>query len=262
MGAYCKSCKFYKISIKTQEISSFSVQFSNMKSLLTLLLLCCLHTTYAIENERALIVVIDLAEKATNHKKMYINETTKAVKRIKKITAGYYSKLIILHRKIATKKYDLEQLEKLAQDDSVKVIDSIIYVHGKNEFYKNGPSLCFVDGESCVNVQELATQINSIPGLQQKLRALYSDACWGEYHLNSWIDAGFKIASGSKGVDSNRSIDLKRFLKKWISGESFKTSIDHANSSFISDIMDEVIKNGNSHKEILGNELLTIQSEI
>src|SRR5690606_37949102 len=131
-----------------------------------------------------------------------------------------------------------------------------------NETYKNGPSLCFVDGEECINTRELADEIIKIPNLNNKLRAVYSDACWGTTHMEAWLEAGYKIVSGSRGVDSNRSTDLKRFLQRWTKGENFGDSIDHANGSIMSDIMDAVIKNGNSHKDILGNSKITINSEL
>jgi hypothetical protein len=90
-----------------------------------------------------------------------------------------------------------------------------------------------------------------------KLRALYSDACHGSKHSQDWLNAGFKVVAGSKSVDGNKSLDMKRFLRFWIKGKSFKESINHANSSFLGPFMDKSIQ-ADSTKIISGNEGLSI----
>ncbi|PIP89779.1 MAG: hypothetical protein COW01_07915 [Bdellovibrionales bacterium CG12_big_fil_rev_8_21_14_0_65_38_15] len=207
---------------------------------------------------RALVVVIDLAEQASKHKILYRLETNRANKRIIKYLSKSYSKIIILDKKEATKNNFLNSLKELALDKNIETIDSIVYLHGKNDKYTTGPSICFVQDLLCTNIYSLAKQILAIPNLQHKLRALYSDACWGEQHLNGWLESGFKVAAGSRGVDSNHSTDLKRFMKKWSKGASFSEAIDHANNTFFTKISDRLISDADSTKEILGDDSIVI----
>lgn len=219
-------------------------------------------STCFASNGRALLVVIDLAEEAAKLKPMYRAETKTAVKRIQRLTRGHYDRLIIHHRKEATRENFLRSLEELLNDPAVKTIDTIIYVHGKNAKYSNGPSLCFVGETPCTSVTELSVQVAALSNSQIKLRALYSDACWGKFHLDAWISAGYKVANGSVGVDSNHSLDLRRFLKKWVAGESFQTANNFANSARFTRVTDWLIENADSFKVIEGNVKIKITDDL
>lgn len=214
----------------------------------------------ALAHTRGLVVVIDLAEEASKHKGMYRTETKVAVQRIKRITRGHYDRLTILHRQQATRENFLQALESHLLDESVDVVDTIIYVHGKNELYQNGAALCFVGDAPCTAAKDLAESISRFKNSQTKLRALYSDACWGKSHLSAWMAAGFKVANGSRGVDSNHSLDLRRFLDRWVRGESFEASTHFANKALLTRLTDKVIKDANSFKEVSGDGLISIET--
>jgi hypothetical protein len=204
-------------------------------------------------DSKALVVVIDLAEQASGHKIMYKSETSVAVKAIKRLTKGHYDHVIIHHRFEATRANFLQSLEMLFSDPTVTTIDTIVYLHGKNGSYVNGPSVCFVGENPCVNVKDLAMQISLHPEAKNKLRFLYSDACWGRFHLDSWLLAGFKVASGSIGVDANQSVDLRRFLKHWMVGKTFSEAISFANRAPVTKLTDALIRKANSIKLTSGD---------
>lgn len=221
-----------------------------------------LSSTCFASNGRALLVVIDLAEEATKLKPMYRAETKTAVKRIQRLTQGHYDRLIIHHRKEATRENFLGSLDELLNDPSVRTIDTIIYVHGKNAQYSNGPSLCFVGETPCPSADEVSHQVAALAHSATKLRALYSDACWGKFHLDAWISAGFKVANGSVGVDSNHSLDLRRFLKKWVAGESFLDANNFANSARFTRVTDWLIEDADSLKVVQGNAEIKITDDL
>jgi hypothetical protein len=143
---------------------------------------------------RALVVVIDLAEQTSGSKILYKNETSVALKRIKKLTSGHYDSVIVHNRKKATREKFLQSLSLLLNDETVSTVDTIVYLHGKNDQYENGPSICFVGEPPCVSLKEISEQVAAIANSQKKLRALYSDACWGEaphaVMVGCWLSGG------------------------------------------------------------------------
>lgn len=209
-------------------------------------------------NERALVVVIDLAEMAKKNKMLYKWETAKALHRIKKFTEGHYDHIIIHNRKEATKANFYQSLENLFQNPEVKTIDTIIYLHGQNDSYKTGASVCFV-GDACSPMKDVAAEISAYPEAKTKLRMMYSDACWGTFHTKYWLEAGYKVANGSKGVDANKSADLKRFLKQWTNGASFEEAIEFANRAPITALTDFLLKDANSIKTVVGDGKIRLE---
>ncbi|MBY0516118.1 MAG: hypothetical protein K2P81_04375 [Bacteriovoracaceae bacterium] len=211
--------------------------------------------------QRALLAIVDLAEEASSTKWMYRLEGKAAVNRIERLIGESYSKKIIHKKKEATLENFLNSLKSLLGDESVQKIDVIIYIHGKNPDSPYGAAVCFV-GTACTPVDYLSTQIRNLsPENSHKLRMLYSDACWGQYHMNAWLDAGFRVVNGSLGVDANHSADLRRFLKQWSRGETYETGIEKANSFWLTPLVDRVIGEANSIKLMAGEIQLTIDSE-
>jgi hypothetical protein len=80
--------------------------------------------------------------------------------------------------------------------------------------------------------------------------------------MQSWLDAGYQVVNGSEGVDANKSLDLKRFLRLWVSGSSFEEATKYANEAKLTRITDRVIKNANSLKVVLGNKSIRIFDEL
>ncbi|MBA2405760.1 MAG: hypothetical protein H0V66_13375 [Bdellovibrionales bacterium] len=212
-------------------------------------------------HERGLIAVVNLYSNSEKNFKrvLYQNESRRAASFLKKKAKTSYTRVVILEDAEATLENFLEQVETMAAREEIKIIDVIIDLHGLKATPTEGPALAFVnDKHETTATDWLADQLRRVGG--SKLRMLYSDACHGSQHNQDWLNAGFKVVAGSKDVDANKSIDIKRFFKLWIKGEAFKTSIDFANSSIMSPLMDKIIK-GNSTKVIGGDESLTISDE-
>lgn len=196
------------------------------------------------KERRDLIAIVNLSELATKHHWLYRQEETQAIRKIHKYLGKSYRKIHLFSGTEATRANLLETIEKLENDSAVTTIDAVIYVHG------HPGELGFVD-TGFYSTDRLRDDILKISSGKspspKKLRALYSDACYGQSHIADWLKAGFQVASGAIGVDANRSMDLKKFMKSWRSGKSFADAIRAANSVGISDLMDRAI-GGNSEK--------------
>lgn len=226
---------------------------------LTLLIGFNLSRAAVPKHERALLAIVDLAEEAEKHKWLYRLEVNTAVKRIKRLSQDDYGSMVIHARKEATYKNFLSSLEMLLRDEKIQRIDLIIYVHGKNPGSPTGSSVCFV-GTPCTPMDQISGDIKEIVGDDgHKLRMVYSDACWGMFHMQPWIDAGFRVVSGARGVDANHSADLRKFLRAWGQGRSFEESIQIANKFWLTPVVDEIIRDADSVKLMKGEIGLTIE---
>ena len=222
--------------------------------------------------KKALIAVVHLSSTADEFKFLYELEENKAVGSIKNMTKKHYDKIIILEKSEATYAKFRSNLIDLLVDQDITTVDTIMYIHGKGTNYIKGPSLCFYQDFDCTSMEEIKSDLvqtfqeinyfingGSFP-IQNKLRAIYSDACYGNSHSQTWVDIAFEVASGSIAKDSNKSIDLHSFLNSWLNnGKTFAEAIKSANGHMFSDISDFWIKNANSHKMIVGDGEITFK---
>lgn len=218
---------------------------------LTLLVFCltspCVFAAGITKSERDLIAIVNLSRLA-KFKPNYRYEEGRAVRKIRRDLGPEYRRVRILQSEQATHGEFLRALAESESDPSVKAIDVIVYLHGRPG------SLGFVD-TGFYPMDRLRDEILALPasagGAPRKLRALYSDACYGESHLDDWIRAGFRTASGSVGTDTNWSMDLKKFMLAWREGKTFGHGIARANTVWSTGLMDWIAK-GNSRKMTAG----------
>lgn len=213
-------------------------------------------------SERGLIAVVNLyrAAKKPIKKFLYKTESKHAVNFLERKSADAYGSVVILANEEATLERFLEEVDAITARDDIKVVDVVFDLHGHAGNLEENPSISFVsENDQAVSTAVVADQLKQVA--HSKLRALYSDACHGSKHNQDWLNAGFKVVAGSKSVDGNKSLDMKRFLKFWIKGKSFKQAIDHANASVMGPILDKFI-HADSTKIVSGNETLSIETEI
>ncbi len=209
--------------------------------------------------KRALLAIVDLAQEATRVPWLYRLEGAAAVRRIHRLAGPHYGRVVVHTKKAASEINFLTSLKALLRDPQTERIDVVIYVHGKNPTSPTGASICFV-GTPCSPMRELAAKIRKLsPENLGKLRMLYSDACWGQFHMDSWLLAGFRVVSGAEGVDANHSADLRRFLKAWGAGQSFSQALDKANAFWLTPLVDRLIGEADSFKLSAGETELTIE---
>lgn len=205
------------------------------------------------KENRDLIAVVNLSLLAKKHKAMYRYEESRAVMKIRHALSPYYRKIQIYSGREATLTNFLRAIQKSEADTQVKAIDAIIYLHGLPR------EIGFID-TGFYPTDRLRDDI--LAETPKKLRALYSDACYGESHLTDWIKAGFRVASGSIEMDTNWSLDLSRFMTSWKKDRTFGKGIRNANSVRRTDLTDWIIRNGNSFKETQGDLELRIDSPL
>lgn len=202
------------------------------------------------KERRELIVIANLSDRSNwLLRGMYRNEEWKAIRVTTQYTTDVYQRVHVIYPEEATKENFLNRIEDLEMNPTIDAIDVVIYLHGKRE------KICFIDTPDCYPMTDMAKDIKNLRsdsgGAPRKLRALYSDACWGKSHNDEWIDAGFKVVAGSIDQDANKTADLKKFLKSWTRGGTYKASLKKANSLWYLKPMDWVI-GGNSHKVMQG----------
>lgn len=213
--------------------------------------------------QRGLLAVVNMAAGRTKPNSiktmMYVSEESHAVKLIEEKTREQYGKVVFLFREETNEANFLKTLQEMANDPELKTIDMILYAHGHNsdpKFKEGGPAIGLYSPENTFSrSDELGPKVKAIAN--GKLRMLYSDACWGSTQSQDWLSAGFIAVAGARLVDGNHAIDLKRFFKKWLYGETFQNSINFANKNLFGKVMDFVVK-GDSTKIPLGALDLTI----
>ena len=217
------------------------------------------------KSQRALIAVINLSE-GNDHKKLendllFRNEERNAIHQVKKHLENEYEQVIYLYKENSRADQFLAAVESLARQPQIKAIDVIYYLHGSSQFAKHGgPGIGFFTDEKIYpHAEKIAQRLKDLTA--GKLRVLYSDACWSSRQNRFWLNAGFLAVGGAVDIDTNMSLDLKRFVKKWSLRYSFQKSIDFSNKSIISKATDYLLK-GNSHKLAHGIVNLNIDQMI
>ncbi len=217
------------------------------------------------KSQRALVAVVNLSQ-GNEHSKMennviFKNEEQNARHLITKHLNDSYSQVIYLYRNQTTSENFLKAIEQFALNPEIKAIDVVYYLHGSTEKAKHGgPAIGFYTEEKIYpHAALMSSKLKEISA--GKLRALYSDACWSSRQNKFWLEAGFLAVAGSKDVDTNMTLDLKRFVKKWSSGYSFVKSIDFANKSIFSKMTDRLF-HGTSTKMPAGLVDLNISQMI
>ena len=178
-------------------------------------------------------------------------------------------------KKTATAKAVANLLKKVTKRKKTKAVDMIWMTHGlpggKVDLQHPKEDKNFrLPIHKTDKRDGLATKIRNAVGPegQAKLRMLYSTACFGKSALKGWLEAGFKVASGSRGVFTDSAASHPKFLKSWKKGESFKKGVKAANKNQKRDFWDKTTKklkkfktsNVDSFREIRGAHCLTIDS--
>lgn len=222
-----------------------------------LLFVPLVHAGSVARGERDLIAIVNLSL-LKKFKLNYQYEEGRAIRKIKRDLGREYRRVNILKGKRATHVEFLRAIAESETNPAVKAIDVIIYLHGQ-------PGVVgFVD-TGFYPMDRLRDEILALPasagGSPRKLRALYSDACYGQTHMDEWLRAGFQVASGSEGTDTNWSLDLKKFMRDWREGKTFGNGIASANTVWSTGLMDWVA-HGNSHKVTAGEVGFTINQDL
>jgi hypothetical protein len=211
------------------------------------------------KENRALLVVVYLStNKQQDLEILYSWFDRNLVRFAQLVLNDDYEYICILKKEnaVVSSKNFISKIKEIAANPEIRALDVILSLHGVEG------RLIFSDGR--IYSQDLGQRLRA-EGLKDKLRLLYSGACYGNSHAGDFIDAGFRVASGAIGVASNGAFDFPLQFIRWSSGEPYEAVVKAGNFQFGIDISDTVArmkgyKNVNSKKLITGDKRTRISS--
>jgi hypothetical protein len=179
-----------------------------------------------------------------------------------------YAKVTIMKDAAATRSGLVNALRTAASHTGTKAVDLFLSTHGLDN------ALVFADGERTIGNVRNAILVGLTAGQRAKLRIVYSTACFGQSHLTGWLQAGFKAASGSRGIYTDSAFSHLAFLGSWsLFGRTFQQSVNAANGADVFNVSDtaaaayftsrgaaDKAKLVDSNRVTAGNTALTIDS--
>jgi hypothetical protein len=151
----------------------------------------------------------------------------------------------------------IERIRKLALDPLTKALDVYLILHG------SPGALYFDDG--LIASSDLRSQLQAA-NLKHRLRLMYSTACYGATHARDFVEAGFRVASGAKGVNANGPVDYPIQLHEWGRNKRYQAVVNAGNQRlgiWTHDAMARALgfDDVNSEKIIEGKSYTCITSE-
>jgi hypothetical protein len=202
------------------------------------------------EHERVLIVLSYLA---TRKPFFFYRAIEKAgIWSARRMLNKHYRQIIVLRGQEAGYKAFVHSVNTLAADVSVKAIDVIINLHGSRNTLVFAPhthisydAIVFSDGAT------------------QKLRLMYSTACYAAAGNKFLLKAGFRTAIGAGALNINALTEYPALLLAWAHGYNVDAIIRKAAGPLgrLTDIVGRIISNEvASRKVVAGNAGLTIST--
>ena len=260
-------------------------QIKQLKLLFTLvciiaLLLPLVAGAKVSKSERDLILVahLDMSDDTESEfwNKVYTFIESQGIRTAKKHLDAQYRKVHVIQTKTkdkntkATRDDVIKLLSKVTGRKGTKAVDVIWMTHGhpKGKISLQKPS---GGGNTKFSVgEQLAPKIKSAIGKtgQQKLRVLYSTACFGASAIEGWRSVGFKVVSGGRKVYTDSASSQPKFLKAWKKGKSFKNAVANANRAQKVDFWDKLLALSkrykkddlDSYRELKGKGCIAIDS--
>ena len=210
------------------------------------------------KEDRVLLVVANLATGGDERfQKLYEWLDANAVVVAKLLVGAQYRQIETLSGDDVTSTNFVDRLTNLAAEPETKAIDVFLVLHAF-------PGVLIFDDRP-VATSELKQQIQAA-NLGGKLRLLYSVACYGATHARDFVDAGFRVASGSLGANANGPYDYPTQLLHWRNCDTYRLAVNRGNNPLFKAIHDTFAQamgfdDVNSEKVIEGKKLTRIDSE-
>lgn len=221
------------------------------------------------KSQRDLLLVSCVADysipRGSRWKNLYHWLDTTAVPLTRALLGPHYRKI---HERIGNAAgYNafLKALEAITARGGTKAVDVVLQLHGYGEPGTSGGKLSFAD--KTVKVRQIRKDILAL-GLSEKLRMLYSCACFGACHIDDFRKAGFRAVSGAEGVNTNSEFAYPATMTSWIANRTFRKCIDAGNNPVFVDLHDRIAADlgftgnyePNSNKLLGGKSSLRITS--
>lgn len=142
---------------------------------------------------------------------------------------GSYRRINVLAGSAATKNAFTNTIGSKSQSAGLQALDVFVHVHG------SPGRLHFEDGSRDTDV--IKSRLADLSS-NNKLRLLYSTACYGRSHAQDFVDGGFKVANGARGVNANSSFEYPVIIAQWGAGQTFSTAQTLGNDANMRNIHD------------------------
>lgn len=212
--------------------------------------------TVSAEERRLLIVsnLTDFGRPELQWLYQFISKSSVTVARM--ILGLSYAEVSVLEGRDATVRGFVDRLSLLSRADSTKAVDVLLHLHGGDRV------LWFADGP--VPTPELAAAIRRRK-LSDRLRLLYSTACYGGSHAQDFVDAGFCTASGARGTNANAAHDYSVQLASWALKRTYAQALKAGNKKMFCELYDGLARrigfdDVDSRKVVKGDKDITIMS--
>jgi hypothetical protein len=189
------------------------------------------------KNQRALLVVCDLADGGVQHfRQLYEWIESAGVMTVQHILNDDYKHVEYLTGSTATSANFVNSLVALAHKGGIKAIDAVLMLHGRiNEIVFRDRAL--TGGKDGTIRRDLGTK-----NLGAELRVCFSTCCWGESVADDLVAAGFSVVCGSKDVYANGAYGMPIALHNWASSHTFAQAIAKANNQLIMAAADTIAR--------------------
>jgi hypothetical protein len=211
------------------------------------------------KGNRALVIVSELtAVGSQNWQWLYQWLESMGPSTVRGILDDDYRTLSVLTGYDATRQKFIDHLRTIGSDSHNKAIDVVLMLHGlKNELY-------FQDGG--INTDMLRADIQTL-GLEDRLRACFSTACFGATHALDLVTAGFRVVCGARGSYANGAYGVPVALSSWAAGDTFRVATSKANNPTIVGVSDRLAQAAgfqevDSHWVVVGNALTRITTTL
>jgi hypothetical protein len=210
--------------------------------------------------ERALVLISSLTPAGKARlKSLYRGLGVASVELADLVLRPMYGRAKMLRNGDATRQKFVDAIVQSAKPDDVRAVDVVVVLHG------SPGRLIFDNGAGKPDSVTVTDLIPALAPASSKLRVLYSTACYGLSHAQSFVDAGFDAACGAIGECANGPAEYPQVLSTWAHGHTFKDAVNKGDDPTTRKIFDAIAKlsgfpNANSDKEIKGTLTVTIDT--
>jgi hypothetical protein len=211
-----------------------------------------------VKDERVLLVVANLSDAGDpRFQLLYQWLDANALGLAWVLMRTHYRQIEALTGSDVTSVAFVDRIQELALDPRTRVLDVFLVLHGSEG------ALHFDDG--VISSRDLKTRLQAM-NLKHRLRLLYSTACYGATHAEDFVEAGFRVASGAKGINANGPVDYPVQLHEWGRNRRYKAVVNAGNQRlgiWTHDAMARALgfDDVNSEKIIKGKNYTSITSE-
>ncbi len=171
----------------------------------------------------AIIFLVDLSQGSSLERQFYDVVEFAAISLAQASLTPNYQKVTTVQGSGSTLGGLRQALKTAASKSTVRAVDLIFVTHGLSS------EVLFRDGRKTANQVRDEITNNLTSAERNKLRMVFSTACFGTTHRTAWRNAGFRTVSGSEGIYADSALSYPAFLAAWVAGQSFSSAVGIAN---------------------------------